>query len=109
MRNRSRGGASDLNPLAEVRQERMAELVWDEGFARVTDLAGRFGVSAVTVRADLTALEARARVRRVRGSGLNMERPSKLDGTRDILATPVRAPTPSRPATYTTRWDATPS
>ena len=61
------GGVSELNPLAEVRQARMAGIIWDEGFARVTDLAGRFGVSAFTVRADLTALEARARVRRVRG------------------------------------------
>jgi DeoR family transcriptional regulator of aga operon len=58
------------HPLAEVRQDRMAGIVLDEGFARVTDLAGRFGVSAVTVRADLTALEARARVRRVRGGAV---------------------------------------
>jgi len=57
-------------PLAEVRQARMAGIVFDEGFARVTDLAGRFGVSAVTVRADLSALEARARVRRVRGGAV---------------------------------------
>jgi hypothetical protein len=27
VRNRSRGGASELSPLAEVRQERMAEFV----------------------------------------------------------------------------------
>jgi DeoR family transcriptional regulator, aga operon transcriptional repressor len=77
---RAGGGISELNPLAEVRQARMAGIVWEEGFARVTDLADRFGVSAVTVRADLTALEARARVRRVRGgavpsSGLLGERP----------------------------------
>ena len=65
-----RGGVSELNPLAVVRQARMAGIVWDEGFARVSDLAGRFGVSAVTVRADLTALEARARVRRVRGGAV---------------------------------------
>ena len=75
-----KGGVSELNPLAAVRQARMAGIIWDEGFARVSDLAGRFGVSAVTVRADLTALEARARVRRVRGgavppSGLLGEQP----------------------------------
>src|SRR5215217_5364291 len=58
------------HPLAEVRQDRMAGIILDEGFARVTDLAGRFGVSAVTVRADLSALEARARVRRVRGGAV---------------------------------------
>jgi DeoR family transcriptional regulator of aga operon len=80
MGDRPGGGVPDLNPLAEVRQDRIAGIVWDEGFARVTDLADRFGVSAVTVRADLTALEGRARVRRVRGgavppSGLLGERP----------------------------------
>ena len=66
------------HPLAEVRQDRMAGIIVDEGFARVTDLAGRFGVSAVTVRADLSALEARARVRRVRGGAVPLgerERP----------------------------------
>jgi len=66
------------HPLAEVRQDRMAGIILDEGFARVTDLAGRFGVSAVTVRADLSALEARARVRRVRGGAVPLgerERP----------------------------------
>ena len=51
-------GVSELNLLAEVRQARMAGIIWDEGL-RVSDLADRFGVS-VTVRADLTALEARA-------------------------------------------------
>ena len=68
MGNRPGAGVPRLNPLAEVRQARMAGIIWDEGFARVTDLADRFGVSAVTVRADLTALEARARVKRV-GAG----------------------------------------
>src|SRR4029450_6975539 len=82
-------GVSVLNPLAEVRQARMAGIIWDEGFARVSDLAGRFGgsavtgrarpparprggarVSAVPARAALTALEARARVRRVRGGAV---------------------------------------
>ena len=33
-------GVSELNPLAEVRQARMAGIIWDEGFARVTDPAG---------------------------------------------------------------------
>ena len=70
--------AERRHPLAEVRQDRMAGIILDEGFARVTDLAGRFGVSAVTVRADLSALEARARVRRVRGGAVPLgerERP----------------------------------
>src|SRR4030095_14567819 len=64
------GGVSELNPLAEVRQARMAGIIWDEGFARVRDLAGRVGGSAVTVRGPRPALGARARVRRVRGGAV---------------------------------------
>jgi DeoR family transcriptional regulator, aga operon transcriptional repressor len=83
------GGVSELNPLAEVRQARMAGIVRDEGFARVADLADRFGVSAVTVRADLTALEARARVRRVRGGAVP---PPGLLGERPFESTELEAP-----------------
>jgi ABC-type maltose transport system permease subunit len=45
--DRPDGGVSELNPLAEVRQARMAGIIWDERFARVTDLAGRFPVLVV--------------------------------------------------------------
>jgi DeoR family transcriptional regulator of aga operon len=84
-----KGGVSELNPLAVVRQARMAGIIWDEGFARVSDLAGRFGVSAVTVRADLTALEARARVRRVRGGAVP---PSGLLGEQPFESSQWEAP-----------------
>jgi DeoR family transcriptional regulator of aga operon len=68
---------------AELRQERIAEDVESAGFVRVTDLADRFGVSVVTVRSDLGALEALGRVRRVRGGavpsgGLRHEPPLEL-------------------------------
>jgi DeoR family transcriptional regulator of aga operon len=55
---------------AELRQDRIAEEVAASGFARVTDLADRFGVSVVTVRSDLGSLEALGRVRRVRGGAV---------------------------------------
>jgi DeoR family transcriptional regulator of aga operon len=55
---------------AELRQARTAALVETEGLLRVTDLADRFGVSTVTVRSDLTALESAGRVRRVRGGAV---------------------------------------
>jgi DeoR family transcriptional regulator, aga operon transcriptional repressor len=55
---------------AELRQDRIAEEVEAVGFARVTDLAERFGVSVVTVRSDLGTLEAVGRVRRVRGGAV---------------------------------------
>jgi DeoR family transcriptional regulator of aga operon len=55
---------------AEVRRARMAERVRDEGILRVADAAAEFGVSEVTVRADLGRLEAAGLVRRVHGSAL---------------------------------------
>ena len=55
---------------AELRQDRMAEEVEAVGFARVTALAERFGVSVVTVRSDLGVLESEGRLRRVRGGAV---------------------------------------
>jgi len=61
---------------AELRQERMHELIQAHGFIRVTDLAEAFGVSTVTVRADLVTLESKGRARRVRGAAVaHAERP----------------------------------
>lgn len=60
---------------AELRQDRMVEEVEAVGFARVTNLAQRFGVSEVTVRADLGSLEAEGRVRRVRGGAVPLSNP----------------------------------
>jgi DeoR family transcriptional regulator of aga operon len=90
MGNQAGGGIPELNPLAEVRQERMAGIILDEGFARVTDLADRFGVSTVTVRADLTALEGRARVRRVRGGAVPPS--TGLPGERSFESSQWEAP-----------------
>lgn len=55
---------------AELRQEQIADEVEAVGFARVTALAERFGVSAVTVRSDLGVLESEGRLRRVRGGAV---------------------------------------
>jgi DeoR family transcriptional regulator of aga operon len=52
---------------AEVRRERMLDLVQDQGFVRIAALAQAFGVSVVTVRTDLDALEGQGLIRRVRG------------------------------------------
>ena len=42
------------------------------GRVAVTDLAARFGVSSVTVRKDLDALERRSLLRRVRGGAVSL-------------------------------------
>lgn len=61
-----------LGAPAELRQDRMAVEIEAIGFARVTDLAERFGVSVVTVRSDLDTLESEGRLRRVRGGAVPM-------------------------------------
>ncbi len=67
---RSLAAVGETGVPAELRHRRMADLVESAGFTRVTDLAGHFGVSTVTVRSDLAALEALGQLRRVRGGAV---------------------------------------
>ncbi len=60
----------DADMPAQLRHERIAELIGEQGFVRVTDLAMRFGVSAVTIRSDLQVLEAHGRLHRIRGGAV---------------------------------------
>lgn len=61
----------DMNDVpARVRRDRMLAMFRERDFVRVADLAERFKVSEVTVRADLDALAARGLVMRVRGGAL---------------------------------------
>lgn len=53
-----------------VREEVILHELGSSGRVRVNDLAARFGVSAVTIRKDLDALEQRALLRRVRGGAV---------------------------------------
>lgn len=70
--------------FARERQEQIARMVEENGRARVTDLAGRFGVSAVTIRKDLLILASERRVVRTHGGAINAR------GTRPELAFHVR-------------------
>ncbi len=56
--------------FARERQREIARLVEENGRARVTDLATRFGVSAVTIRKDLLILEADRRIVRTHGGAI---------------------------------------
>lgn len=67
--NDARVPVPDQSSAAE-RRARMLTAIEQRGFVRVIDLSRQFGVSAVTVRADLDALEAEAHVRRVRGGAM---------------------------------------
>jgi DeoR/GlpR family transcriptional regulator of sugar metabolism len=63
-----------VDVFARERQDQIARLVEEQGRARVADLVTRFGVSAVTIRKDLVALEAVARVVRTHGGAIAVDR-----------------------------------
>jgi DeoR family transcriptional regulator, aga operon transcriptional repressor len=64
------GQPLDPDVPAEIRQERITGLVQESGFVRAADLATRFHVSTVTIRSDLQVLEARGKLRRIRGGAV---------------------------------------
>jgi len=53
-----------------LRRERMLQVISERQFVRVADLSDAFGISDVTVRGDLAALESSHAVRRVRGGAI---------------------------------------
>jgi DeoR family transcriptional regulator of aga operon len=55
---------------AALRRDRMLAMVRAREFARVADLAAAFGISDVTVRSDLHALQRDGRLRRVHGGAV---------------------------------------
>ncbi|HEU5222375.1 MAG TPA: DeoR/GlpR family DNA-binding transcription regulator [Candidatus Lumbricidophila sp.] len=69
---------------ATTRRELTLALALDRGFVRVADLATAFGVTAVTARADLDALERDGHVRRVHGGAVPLaSAPDALRPTRE--------------------------
>ncbi|MET9884418.1 DeoR/GlpR family DNA-binding transcription regulator [Streptomyces sp. NPDC006430] len=71
---------ADSGLLAHQRQERIVELVRRSGAVRVAELVGELGVSDMTVRRDLDALERSGAVKKVHGgavlaSGAAMDEP----------------------------------
>lgn len=56
--------------MSEARRQQLARLVASRGFVRVTDAAAELGVSDVTIRADLSALESRGSILRVHGGAM---------------------------------------
>jgi DeoR family transcriptional regulator of aga operon/DeoR family fructose operon transcriptional repressor len=58
--------------FARERQQQIARIVAEDGRARVTELAGRFRVSPVTIRKDLVVLEGERRVIRTHGGAISL-------------------------------------
>lgn len=57
-------------PGAAERRDRMRAVIEERAFARVAELSREFGVSTVTIRGDLDALEAEGGIRRIRGGAM---------------------------------------
>lgn len=66
--------ASPGDVFARERQERIGRIVEEHRRARVSDLAAQFGVSAVTIRKDLVALESERRLIRTHGGAIAIDR-----------------------------------
>ena len=62
---------------AEVRRDRILAMLQDQEYVRIAQLAEEFGVSVVTVRADLDLLSDQGLIRRVRGGA--RQRPLEVD------------------------------
>ena len=62
--------ATDDAAPSAVRRQRLLRAIADRGFLRVTDASLEFGVSGVTVRSDLAALEADGSIVRVHGGAM---------------------------------------
>ena len=62
---------------AQLRRQRILELIRTHEFVRVAELGEAFGVSQVTARADLDALARRGLVRRIRGGAIARMMPER--------------------------------
>ncbi len=69
-------GARTSGTLQAERQREIYRITLQQGSVEVTDLAGRFGVTAETIRRDLSELQRAGQVRRVHGGAVPVERAS---------------------------------
>lgn len=101
MTDASTDASTDPAPVAHApldaprRRELALALVAERGFVRVAELSSAFGVTTVTARADLDALERRGEIRRVHGgavpvaSPLAAERPAREPSFEEALAASI--------------------
>lgn len=67
--------------LTANRRAAIAEIVTQDGAARVADLVSRFGVNAATIRRDLKALEEQGQVQRVHGGAVAVKESARKPST----------------------------
>ncbi len=71
---------ADISPIegeipTEMRREHLLTFIKAKDFVKVSDLSTRFGVSEVTIRADLDVLAGQGHIRRIRGGAMPNARP----------------------------------
>ncbi|MEM1431199.1 MAG: DeoR/GlpR family DNA-binding transcription regulator [Pseudomonadota bacterium] len=76
---------SDLSapPILSRRHERILEMLGQERIVEVAHLSEVLGVSAVTIRSDLDALERRMLLRRIRGGAMSIQ-PARFERPLDL-------------------------
>lgn len=79
------GSASGARIPAPIRHARIMEAFDRDGFVSVTDMARRIGVSTMTIRRDLAALDREGRLTRTHGGAVivELERPADSDRAYD--------------------------
>jgi DeoR family transcriptional regulator of aga operon len=78
--------ASEPPVPARLRRERMLALIKEREFVGVAELSVRFGISEVTVRADLDDLAGRGQVHRIRGGAVSRTIPGQEQPFEDSVA-----------------------
>jgi len=63
-----------MDYTTETRRERIIEKLHEAGKVRVTDLSEEYGISEVTIRKDLEALEAEGQLKRVHGGAVGLNK-----------------------------------
>jgi DeoR family transcriptional regulator, aga operon transcriptional repressor len=79
---------------ASVRRQRVLDTIRRQSFVSVTDLSAAFGVSEVTIRADLETLAEEGAIKRVRGGAIHratVNREPSFEEAADELAAEKRA------------------
>src|SRR5689334_11624674 len=91
---RIRRNSKAMSDPGAVRRGALARLLAARGFVRVADASLELGVSEVTIRTDLSALERDGRAVRVHGGAMPVDalvRESPVESTRDRQAAAKRA------------------
>src|SRR5579885_1715176 len=88
-----RRGTDRARPMGEgrlpasARRARLAEIIGRDGFLSVAETADRLGVSGMTIRRDLEAMEARGLLTRTHGGAIRPEtaRPEVFDAEEPVF------------------------